>query len=738
MNEIISFLIKWKIVQKVRENNIFIGISKGFFFREFHRHSSNENVLKNKEINRNKKQEIWMKKINSKELPRKKFGNQLGTVARKLYLKYLFKNNKEDVMDYNERNCGGSLEKNYYCKASLGEKNNEICNDYDVKIGNKDKFNSTHITSSTKSINELIVSKNESAYKQKRNEISRFHNNEISSISKSRSIMNTYDLNEQSNKCTWDDVCNELKYHLPFLQPYSITTALNYLSKVNYNEYNIFKLIAENIDERWIKNFNIKDLSLLLLSYSRISSKYDSFINLVSRELLFKICYGTFEDISQIAYSYTKMKKYDYEVFVHLCNETKNKIKSDLHHSANSNSTTYNLNSYSVKGCNGKTQNNNSISHDIKNYINYNVDVKNTIEQNSKNDAKLGKEEFYHTIVEKENSHDKIGNIGVTDSKNKSFGDIDSEFNSKKGSQNSCVIKSSSFLDKEKINDKTNGEIKEDKKYSYICLLVYCTGKMKHCDNSLFDLISKYINFDKLNNIDISNLSYTFSLYNFYKNCFYEKFCLKSIQIIHLTEPLHKVIIMTYLLKYPKVKMLHIYFTYIFCINKEIKENKNTYKQVLFLNMCINSFSFEPFLNFLLDVLANSNKKETYDQSEDINKVCFIVNSLVDYTIFFMQNKNMSSRDFPKVLIILFKIRHKNNDQSTHFSLSDYDQMVPIKKVDALIDEVLDKVINNMKQFHTFDLVNIRNILNLKGENENIQFGQKKREILNFIGSLKR
>ncbi|EAA15259.1 hypothetical protein [Plasmodium yoelii yoelii] len=77
---------------------------------------------------------------------------------------------------------------------------------------------------------------------------------------------------------------------------------------------------------------------------------------------------------------------------------------------------------------------------------------------------------------------------------------------------------------------------------------------------------------------------------------------------------------MGYFLKYPEYKMLDLYYIFLKNINDEIKESKKKiYKQVVFLNMCINSFSCEKFLN----IIFNSLNKEYCE-----NDKRFILNTL--------------------------------------------------------------------------------------------------------------
>ncbi|CRG96470.1 conserved Plasmodium protein, unknown function [Plasmodium gallinaceum] len=668
MNIACNFLNYMKNFEKIKRNNSIISkkISITLIFRNY----TNEKELKNKDINRKKKQKSWMKKINVNELPRKKFGNKLGTIAKKEYLKYLFEISEHKI------NCDqlNNHEKNYRYNVILNEKNaNEKIN---IKVDYKNNDNVTCLNNdklSSEQINKETDGKINMRFDNK-SEISFISNNNLIS----KEYLNTY------NKVFWDDVRNELKHHLPFLQPYSITTALNYLSKINYDDYSIFKFIAERIDERWLKNFNIKDLTLLLLSYSRLNLKFNSFINLISRELLYKICYANFEDLSHIAYSYTKMKIYDYEVFLHLGNETKDKINSEMSKISYKNS-------------------NNNNSND------------------STDKQGLLKEKTESESFEKYNNHDEIKHH-IIDSKNTVL-NIKDRYNKDKSNEEQGTIKMNTLNHKE--NENKDNLIKENKKYSHLCLLVYCFGKMKHCDNNLFDLVSEYVKVEKLNNIDLSNLSYTFSLYNFYKNSFYEKFSIKSYEIIDLLEPLQKIIIMTYLLKYPKEKMLNIYFTYLESINKEIKE-KEIYKEAIFLNVCINSLSNSVFLNFLFKIV-NTSEHICEKRLEELNKVYFILKFLVNYTNFFMNNKKkISSRDYPKILNILYKIYDKGN-----FLLLYDSKKLHIEKVEVLISNVLDKILNEIKKLHILDLINIKNILN--SNYEKIKFAQKIKTILNSI-----
>ncbi|KEG02349.1 conserved Plasmodium protein, unknown function [Plasmodium vinckei vinckei] len=581
--------------------------------RNYHTNSTSINVLTNKEINRKKKQQTWMKKINAKEIPRKKFGNKLGTVAKQLYLLADLKGNpiNDNICNPNgEKDIKTKLD-NYYFQNGLRDNNQSYVNNIS-KIENK---------------NDVEILEGLSNYKK--------------------------------SKLQWDEICDELKYHLPFLQPYSISMALNYLSKINYNEYDIFKLVAEQIDERWLKNFNIKDLCQLLLSYSRLNSKFYVFINLISKELLYKICYSDFEDLSLIAYAYTKLGMYDYEVFLHICNEAKHKIKDEQ-----------------LK--NGQPKGDDTI-----------------------NDCDI--------------------NCGTEKVPN--------------------VSNHTSDTDVSRI------DVGDNKKYSHLSLLAYCLGKNKHNDSMLLNLIVEYIDLKIVNNIDLSNLAYGFSVLNIYNNCLYESLCKKIYQDINKIESLQKIIIMGYLLKYPQYKMLDLYYIYLKNINEEIKKaKKKIYKEVVFLNMCINSFSCDKFLSILFDSV-NIEPCE----NDKINKLFFLYNFLITYVDYFMKNKNVDSRDYPKILTILFKILYfgdtksgnsidlkdvniseSNKDQLIFFE--NYKKQVDIHKAALLLDLALDNIIKQVGKLHKYDLNNIKSLLNICIEKKDINcefnFMQKAKAIL--------
>ncbi|SCM04428.1 conserved Plasmodium protein, unknown function [Plasmodium chabaudi adami] len=601
--------------------------------RNYHSSSTSINVLTNKEINRKKKQQTWMKKINAKEIPRKKYGNKLGTVAKQLYLSPDLKGSpiNGNIYDLNrEKGIKTKLE-NYYFQNRL-EENNQLC------------------------VN---------------NNISNIGNNNGVEISENL-------LNYEKSKLQWDEICDELKYHLPFLQPYSISMALNYLSKINYNEYDIFKLVAEQIDERWLKNFNIKDLCQLLLSYSRLNSKFYAFINLISKELLYKLCYSDFEDLSLIAYAYTKLRMYDYEVFLHICNEAKHKIKDEQ-----------------LKNSQPKGDGNTNESATL------------TIGQDATTNV--------YDCVNSRTEQDKVPNVN----------------------------KHASDTEVSKI------DVSDDKKYSHLSLLVYCLGKNKHNDDMLLNLIVEYIDLKIVNNIDLSNLAYGFSVLNIYNDCLYESLCKKIYEGINKIESLQKIIIMGYLLKYPQYKMLDLYYIYLKNVNEEIKESKKKiYKEVVFLNMCINSFSCDKFLS----ILFNSLNIESCE-NDQVNKLFFLYNFLISYVDYFMKNKNVDSRDYPKILAILLKILYfgdakrgssivpednniskSNRDEFTFFE--NYKKQVDIHKATLLVDLALDNITKQIKKVHKYDLNHVKNLLNIcvqkKDINSELSFVQKAKAILSF------
>ncbi|SBT36206.1 hypothetical protein, conserved [Plasmodium ovale wallikeri] len=718
--------------------SIFGGGITGFISRKFHSHPSSLNVLKNKEINRNKKQQTWMKKINAKELPRKKFGNKLGTVAKQLYLKYYLGNSEKDNVSHKHKYDDG-VRKNYQFTVLLeggkSKKQRGKVNMYRKEGENKSIYYADEEHKLLSNKNERILKQNE------KKDVRKFtpgKNEGIPTADICRSVIKEEPLNSTTYASVWDDVCNELRFHLPFLQPYSITTALNYLSKVNYDEYDIFKLVAENIDERWLKNFNIKDLSLLLLSYSRLNSKYDSFINLVSRELLYKISFANLEDISLIAYAYTKMKIYDYEVFLHLCNETKHRIADELKKGSSSNRSSYGAYDNPGSICQSK-QNEDCANSDIY-HMNRNVDRK-IVLRGKGNSVNLEKEKETHDIkFKKRNGHSDVATMGTgNNQKGKNTQSTMDIYNPEDYKNNRHLTETNTNTSNCKVDFQSEtSEIKEDKKYSNVCLFVYCLGKNKHRDNNLFYLILEYVNFEKLNNIDISNLSYTFCLYNIYMYHFYENFCLKSFKIIDQTEPLQKVVILPYLLKSPHDNMVYVYFSYIRSIRKEIKEN-NMYKEVPLLNICLNTFSSDVFLNFLLK-MAKLGENVDF-QKEKVSQAIFMQNFLVDYTDFFINSKKkLCSRDFPKILNILLKIGSGGdacNEKRADSPLMYCDNRVHIKEVDVLVEEVLDAIIREIKDIHEFDLVHIKRILslNFNHEWECVKLEQKRKTILNFVSS---
>ncbi|ETB57494.1 hypothetical protein YYC_04380 [Plasmodium yoelii 17X] len=622
--------------------------------RNYHSSSANINVVTNKEINRKKKQQIWMKKINAKEIPRKKYGNKLGTVAKQLYLSPDLKGNPINGNIYDQRDKI-KLD-NYDFRDLLGENIDNVGNNNNI-----DSKNSVEIRS------EKMLS-------------------------------------YENSKLQWDEICDELKYHLPFLQPYSISMALNYLSKINYNEYDIFKLVAEQIDERWLKNFNIKDLCQLLLSYSRINSKFYTFINLISKELLYKICYSDFEDLSLIAYAYTKLRMYDFEVFLHICNEAKYKIKNEIKNSQ------------------------------LKKGDNVSENDKFKISQNNTTDV-------YKYGVNCEGEENKILNINKNkfDIEYNNKNDEKKKFNKTRTSNKSSLIKSDIEINQIDMSD--------DKKYSYLCLLVYCLGKNKHHDNILLNLIVEYINLKNVNNIDLSNLAYGFSIFNIYNDYLYKNLCKKIYEDLNKIESLQKMIIMGYFLKYPEYKMLDLYYIFLKNINDEIKESKKKiYKQVVFLNMCINSFSCEKFLN----IIFNSLNKE-YCENDKVKKLFFLYNFLISYVDYFMKNKNIDSRDYPKILTILFKIVYfdgtkiSNNikpkdgniseiTQEKYIFLENYKKHVDIHKATFLVNITLDNIIKEINKLHKYDLNDVKNLLNIfiqkKDINNEYNFVEKTKLIL--------
>ncbi|CXI40402.1 conserved Plasmodium protein, unknown function [Plasmodium berghei] len=629
---------------------MFFFINKRFINiqRNYNSNSANINVLTNKEINRKKKQQTWMKKINAKEIPRKKYGNKLGTVAKQLYLLPDLKGNpiNGNICDPSDKTSAKIKLDNYDFRDFFG-KNNEPCAN---------------------------------------------NNNNKNSIEMASEKMSSY----ENSKLQWDEICDELKYHLPFLQPYSISMSLNYLSKINYNEYDIFKLVAEQLDERWLKNFNIKDLCQLLLSYSRINSKFYAFINLISKELLYKICYSDFEDLSLIAYAYTKLRMYDFEVFLHICNETKHKIKDEI------------KNSQLKKGDNVNENGKLKIIQNDTTHV-YDYDVNCGSEQNKV--LNVNKNKF---DIEYNNKNDEK-----------------SEFNKIRISNKLSLIKSDIEINRIDMPD--------DKKYSYLCLLVYCLGKNKHHDNILLNLIVEYIDLKIVNNIDLSNLAYGFSVFNIYNGYLYESLCKKIYEDLNKIESLQKIIIMGYFLKYPQYKMLDLYYIFLININEEIKESKKKiYKEVVFLNMCINSFSCDKFLN----IIFNSSSKE-YCENDKVKKLFFLYNFLISYVDYFMKNKNIDSRDYPKILTILFKIVYFDGSKISNISesnqekfifLENYKKHVDIHKATLLVNLALDNIIKEINKLHKYDLNNVKNILNIcmqkKDINNEFNFVQKTKAIL--------
>ncbi|GAB66691.1 hypothetical protein PCYB_094750 [Plasmodium cynomolgi strain B] len=651
MNEVKCISSRLKNLGIVKQGDFFVDRRVGIILRNLHSPSSSEHVLKNKEINRNKKQQIWMKKIHVKELPRKKFGNKLGTVAKMLYLRRVSGDGAEDRVLYTNKragDCGQSAHSDVFVRVG----NNPAGESSDTQISHNGKSYTSTCRSNGPS---PWHTENEQQHKPNGKEIIqlRSNENEVTSTRSSTNVRRMGNLSEHHpDKHLWDDICDELKYHLPFLQPYSITTALNYLSKVNYEEYNIFKLVAENVDERWIKNFNIKDLSQLLLSYSRLHTKYDSFVNLISRELLYKICFANMEEIALIAYSYTKMKIYDYEVFLHLCNETKRRLKKELTQSVGNCVDVTTDGSHSTVGiahnerdgqlhrnCDkgGRLPREEHSSYPLEDTQRGGISQMRAIQQ------EMNKTETNDGEADPNWGHHNIGESSLqTDN-------TYSKKNLHKGSNFNATL---TQLSRGETAQK-DSERGPSKKYSHICLLTYCLGKNKHRDDELLGLISKYINVERINNIDVSNLSYAFSLFDFYEGRFFEQFCDKSRQIVHSAEPSQKVVIMSYLLKHPREEMLSVYVLYVKYMGDEMGQN-DIYKESLLLNMCINSFSSDVFLNFLLNVVTCPGKDG--NEPEKINQASFLLNFLVDYATFFMRKKKMCSRDYPKILNMLLKI----------------------------------------------------------------------------------
>ncbi|KMZ80236.1 hypothetical protein PVIIG_05918 [Plasmodium vivax India VII] len=649
MNEVKCISSRLKSLGIVQQGDFFVDRRVGTILRNLHSPSSSEHVLKNKEINRNKKQKIWMKKIHVKELPRKKLGNKLGTVAKMLYLRRVSGDGAEGRVLYADKrdgDCGQSAHSDAFLRGG----NNPAGEASDTHSRSKGKSYANTCRSNGHS---PLPTEEEQQRKASGKEIIQLGSNEkeVASIRGSTNVRRMANPSEHHrNNHSWDDICDELKHHLPFLQPYSITTALNYLSKVNYDEYNIFKLVAENVDERWIKNFNIKDLSQLLLSYSRLHTKYDSFVNLISRELLYKICFANMEEIALIAYSYTKMKIYDYEVFLHLCNETKRRLKKELSQSEGTCVDATGGGSHSTvvmadNGRDGQLHGNCDRGGRLprEEYPSYSEETQGEgISQKRATHQEMNKRETKNGETHPNWGHHNMGESSLQ-------GDTTySRKNLQKGSNFSASL---TEISGEKTAQK-NGEREPGKKYSHICLFAYCLGKNKHRDDALLDLISKYVNVQRINNIDVSNLSYAFSLFDFYEGIFFEQFCEKSRQIVHSAEPSQKVLIMSYLLKHPREEMLSVYVLYVKNVRDEMGQN-DLYKEALLLNMCINSFSSDVFLNFLLNVVTcpggDGNTPERRNQAN------FVLNFLVDYATFFMGKKKMSSRDYPKILNMLLK-----------------------------------------------------------------------------------
>ncbi|CAA9988441.1 conserved Plasmodium protein, unknown function [Plasmodium knowlesi strain H] len=727
MNEVKGISCCLKNLGIVQQSDFFLDRRIGTILRDFHSTPSRLHVLKNKEINRNKKQQIWMKKIHVKELPRKKFGNKLGTVAKMLYFRHILGDRAEDRVLYKKKSAGDCWQSTH-SNAFLRGVNNPGCESSGIQISHNDKSYTSTCRSKGDSPwpneEELQNEPNEKGIIQLRS-----NENEVSPTRSGTNVRRMGDPTEHHrNKHLWDDICDELKYHLPFLQPYSITTALNYLSKVNYEEYNIFKLVAENVDERWIKNFNIKDLSQLLLSYSRLHIKYDSFVNLISRELLYKICFANMEEIALIAYSYTKMKIYDYEVFLHLCNETKGRLKKELSQSVDNCADATGGGSRSTvaiddNGKDGQLHRN----CDNGGRLHGEEHPSSTLEDTQGRD--ISQMRIIHHEINITETNDGEGNPNwVHHNMGESSHQADYTY-SKKG-----LYKESNFSDSltELSTGKTtqrNGEGELSKKYSHICLFTYCLGKNKHRDDALLSLISKYINVERINNIDVSNLSYAFSLFNFYEGRFFEQFCEKSRQIVHTADPSQKVVILSYLLKHPTEEMLDVYLLYVKNIRDEMEQN-HIYKEPLLLNMCINSFSNDVFLNFLLNLVTSPGRDG--NGSEKINQANFVLNFLIDYATFFMRKKKMCSRDYPKILNMLLKIfpiTSEMNDDTSSLRL------VPSsRRVTLLIEDLLDLIIAEMHTFHDLDLAHIRNIFfRMKGGSVGAQFGRREEAILNFV-----
>ncbi|SOV16047.1 conserved Plasmodium protein, unknown function [Plasmodium sp. gorilla clade G2] len=677
MNKIIFYLLnRKKYLYNISRNNFctYEGIYN-IGIKRFFNSTGKEYVLKNKDIHRTKKRNVWLKKLNLSELPHKKYGNKLGSVAKKLYMDGLYQNVDRNMEKYNK---------------------DEYYNDV-----NKVSVESNIFMSSKKS--------------------------KISSVNNNTSICNNIELLENKQSC-WNNICNELKCHLPFLQPYSITVTLNYLSKINYDEYDIFKFIADNIDERWLKNFNIKDLSLLLLSYSRLHIKYDSFINRISRELLYKISYASVDELSKIAYSYTKMKIYDYEVFLHLCNEIKYKIKNEKDNKFVCESDLDSVNE-NIEHSNIPIINTTESEKKYKNINNkkkqYNLSCEN-------NPLDLKSYETVHMGIEQEGYIQKFNDNNKTN-----------KYKKKESHHIDNINKENNEISIDYKGDHIN--VKENKKYSSLCLFLYCIGKMKHRDFKLLDIIAGYLNLQHLNNIDVSNMCYTFSLYNYYyTNDFYKSFCLKSMEIINDIEPLQRVIILTYMLKKPTLDMLHIYVMYLKNIINEMSKNK-IYKENLFLNLCINSISCDTFLNFLYGLLHSNENLISKEEEQRymtyiyiIDNVFIIINHILTYIDFFIKNKNknISSRDIAKIFNILIKIY---NIKNKNLNISKYNNMKAFHDImsclDVQIKNTLNIIMNDINKIHLFDLINIKkNLLDFK--NNNNPYDEKVETILNSLSLL--
>ncbi|EUD67266.1 hypothetical protein C922_02416 [Plasmodium inui San Antonio 1] len=736
MNEVKCISSRLKNLGIVQQGNFFVSRRVGTILRNLHSSSSSEHVLKNKEINRNKKQQIWMKKIHVKELPRKKFGNKLGTVAKMLYLRRVSGDRAEDRVLY-MKNRAGDCGKSAHSEVFLHGENNPAGQSSDRQIShshNRKSYTSTCPSNGS----SPLPTEEEQQDKPNGKEIIQLRSNE-NEVASTRSSRNVHRMGNSSehhrDKHLWDEICDELKHHLPFLQPYSITTALNYLSKVNYEEYNIFKLVAENVDERWIKNFNIKDLSQLLLSYSRLHTKYDSFVNLISRELLYKICFATMEEIALIAYSYTKMKIYDYEVFLHLCNETERRLKKELSQSVGncvdatgggSHSTVVVGDTVAVADNerDGKLHRNGDEGGRLPREEHPSYSLQDTHRGGGISHMRAIEQEMNKTETNDGEAHPNWGHNNMGESSHQA----DNPYSKKNLHKRSNVSVCLTQLSKGKTAQKY-GERGPSEKYSHICLLTYCLGKNKHRDDALLGLISKYINVERINNIDVSNLSYAFSLFDFYEGRFFEQFCEKSRQIVHSAEPSQKVVIMSYLLKHPREEMLSLYALYVKNMGDEMGQN-DIYKEAPLLNLCINTFSSDVFLNFLLNLVTCP--ETDGNTPEKINQASFVLNFLVDYAAFFMKKKKMCSRDYPKILNMLLKIFPIMGEKNSGIA-----SPCPVpspSRVTLLIEDLLDLIITEMHTFHALDLVHIRNIFfRVKGKGVGAHFGRREEAILNFV-----